>query len=101
MTNTSDAALTATGALGALTAANTSTLAAITPVDIRIRSNKQYKLNASMILTNAGAGTADGGDSIAASDIGFGIEERDITGANLATGHSDTIAPCSTTPLLT
>src|SRR5947208_978452 len=91
ITNTSNAALSTTSALGTLTAANNSTLAAITPVDVRIRSNKQYKLNAAMVLTNAGAGTPDGGDSIAATDIGFGVTTRDATAANMAAGHTDTI----------
>jgi hypothetical protein len=93
LTNSSDGALSTTQALGALTAANNSTLAAITPVDVRIRSNKQYKLNASMVLTNAGAGTADGGDSIAATDIGFGIAALDATGSNVAGPRTDTITP--------
>ena len=91
LTNSSDAALSTTMSLGALTAANTSTLAAITPVDVHLRSNQQYKLTAAMSLTNAGAGTPDGGDSIAATDIGFGIEGRDASGADVATGHTDTI----------
>jgi hypothetical protein len=91
LTNTSDTALSSTQSLGALTAANNSTLAAITPVDVRIRSNKQYKLNAAMTLTNAGPGPDDGGDPIAATDIGFGIEARNATGGNLAAGHTDTI----------
>jgi hypothetical protein len=91
ITNTSDSALSTTLTLGALVATNNTTLAAITPLDVRIRSNKQYKLNASMVFTNAGAGVAAGGDSIAASDIGFGITAVTATGANIATGHTDTL----------
>lgn len=91
ITNTSDAALSATQSLGTLTAANSSTLAAITPLDVRVRSNQQYKLNAAMIFTNAGPGADDGGAPIAVTDVGFGITARDATGANVATGHSDTI----------
>jgi hypothetical protein len=60
---------------------------------VRIRSNQQYKLNAAVTFTNAGAGTDDGGAPVAVTDIGFGITARDATGANMATGHSDTITP--------
>ena len=91
ITNTSDSTLSTTQSLGALTAANSSTLASITPVDVRIRSNKQYKLNAQATFTNAGAGSDDGGQAISASDIGFGITARDATGTRMATGHTDTL----------
>ena len=42
-----------------------------------------------MNLSNPAA--ADGGSSITLSDIGFGITAVDATGANVATGHTDTI----------
>ena len=72
-------------------ATNNTTLAAITPLDVRVRSNNQYKLNASVVFTNSGPGTVAGGDSIAPSDIGFGITAVASTGANIATGHTDTL----------
>lgn len=102
ITNTSDSALSTTLTLGALVATNNTTLAAITPLDVRIRSNKQYKLNASMVFTNAGNGTVAGGDSITAADVGFGITAVTATGANVATGHTDTLTTkfdYTTTPM--
>lgn len=86
MTNTSNTLLTATSSLGVLVAANTSTLATLAlPVDVRIRSNKQFKLNAIATFTNSGAGTDDGGQAITPSDIGFGTTAKDVTGANVVT----------------
>jgi hypothetical protein len=102
LTNSSDSTLSATLTLGALVATNNTALAAITPLDVHVRSNKQYKLNASMVFTNSGAGNPAGGDSIAASDIGFGITAVSATGANVATGHSDTLTAkfdYTTTPM--
>ena len=84
ITNTSNTLLTATTTLGALVAANTSTLATLAaPVDVRIRSNKQFKLNAVAVFTNGGAGLDDGGTAMTSSDIGFGITAKDVTGANV------------------
>jgi hypothetical protein len=102
LTNISDSALSATLTLGALVATNNTTLAAITPLDVRVRSNKQYKLNASMVFTNAGNGTVAGGDSIAASDIGFGITAVASTGANVVAGRADILTAkfnYTTTPM--
>jgi len=92
LTSVSDAPLSTTSALGVLTATNTSTLAQIPPVVVRIRSNQQYKLSAVSVFTISGAGSADGGQAITASDIGFGITAKDATGSRVATGHTDTIA---------
>jgi len=89
ITSVTDGALSTTGVLGALTATNNSTLTQITPVVVRIRSNKQYKLNATSVFTNAGAGAADGGQAISPADIGFGITAK-TTGALTAAGHTDT-----------
>jgi hypothetical protein len=91
ITNASGAAISTTVSLGALTAANNNTLASITPVDVYVRSNQQYKLSASTTFTNSGAGTPDGGDSIAATDVGFGITAKDATGALVTSTYSDTI----------
>ena len=77
MTNDSNTLLTATTSLGALVAANNSTLATLTvPVDVRIRSNKQFKLNASAVFTNAGAGLDDGGQPITRADIVSALPQR-------------------------
>jgi len=91
ITNASGAAISTTVSLGALTAANNNTLASITPVDVYVRSNQQYKLSASTTFTNNGAGTIDGGDSIATSDIGFGITAKDASGSLVTSTYSDTI----------
>jgi hypothetical protein len=102
ITNSSDTALSTTVTLGVLVATNNTALVAITPVDVHVRSNKQYKLNASMVFTNAGNGTVAGGDSIAATDIGFGITAVSATGANVAAGHTDTLTTkfdYTTTPM--
>ena len=92
LTSVSDAPLSTTSALGVLTATNTSTLAQILPVVVRIRSNQQYKLTAVSAFTITGAGSADGGQAITPSDIGFGITAKDATGSRVATGHTDIIA---------
>jgi hypothetical protein len=84
----SNAALTATTTLGTLVAANNSTLATLAvPVGVRIRSNKQFKLNAVAVFTNAGFGSDDGGQAITASDIGFGITAKNVAGANVVTAR--------------
>ena len=84
ITNTSDTLLTATSSLGALVAANNSTLATLgAPVDVRIRSNRQFHLNAAAVFTNAGPGPDDGGFAISAADIGFGIVAKDVLGASV------------------
>ena len=91
ITSVSDAALSTTGVLGALTASNNSTLTQIAPVIVRIRSNQQYKLTAISVFSITGAGLDDGGQAITAADIGFGITARDATGTRMATGHTDTL----------
>src|SRR5215831_14736165 len=76
LTNTSDGALSSTIALGSLTPGNTNTLTTGT-ADIRLRSNKVYKVTAQASALNVtGAGSADGGDTISLSDIGFGITSK-------------------------
>jgi hypothetical protein len=90
LTNTSNATLTATVSLATLTPANISTLVGGT-TDVRLRSNKPYKLTASTALTTTGVADADGGgDHITAADIGFGINATVGTGANVVT-RSDTV----------
>jgi hypothetical protein len=91
VTNTSDATLSSTVALGTLTPATGGTLATST-VQAQLRSNKAYTLSAQASgLTISGGGAADGGSSITLSDIGFGITAINATGANVTTGHTDTI----------
>jgi len=91
VTNASDAALSTTVALGSLTPAAGGGL--ITgSVQARLRSNKAYTLSAQAAALNlSNPAAADGGSSITLSDIGFGITAVDATGANVATGHTDTI----------
>ena len=94
-TNTSDSNLSATIALGTLTPATGSSLASGT-VQVRLRSNKAYTLSAqATALSFTSPGAADGGNSLSLSDIGFGITAIDATGANVATGHTDTIVASS------
>ena len=91
VTNTSDAALSTTVALGTLTPATGGTLATST-VQANLRSNKAYTLSAqASALSISGGGATDGGSAITLSDIGFGITAINATGANVATGHTDTI----------
>jgi hypothetical protein len=92
ITTTADAAASSTVALGTLTP---QTGGALTTgnVSLRLRSNKAYKLTAqSSALSVTGAGAADGGSALTLGDVGFGVTALDATGANVATGHSDTIA---------
>jgi hypothetical protein len=94
LTNTSEGALSSTIALGTLTPGNTNTLTTGT-ADVRLRSNKAYTLTAQASALNVtGPGSADGGDTIALSDIGFGITSMTLTGANVANNGSraDSIA---------
>ena len=95
LTNTTDGALASTIALGVLTPTSGVTIADLTtgtPVDVRLRSNKAYKLTATAgALAVTGAGATDGGEAIALTDIGFGILLITPPGANGATGRSDTI----------
>jgi hypothetical protein len=92
VTNASDGTLTSTVALGSLTPAAGGTLMTST-VQARLRSNKAYTLSAqASALSISSPAAADGGASISLSDIGFGITAIDATGANVTTGHTDTIA---------
>jgi hypothetical protein len=90
ITNTSDGALSTTVALGTLTPATGGTLTSGT-FQIRMRSSKAYVLSAQATsLSFNGLGAADGGDTIAATDIGFGITTLTNTGANVANTGSRT-----------
>jgi hypothetical protein len=93
ITSASDATLSTTVTLGALTPTNTSSLTQSAPVVVRVRSNQQYRLSASATFTNSGAGSDAGGSAISAADIGFGIIGRDASGSLVAAGHTDTITP--------
>ena len=89
-TNTSDTVLSSTVNLGTLTPTTGSSLVTGS-TQIRLRSNKAYTVSAQATsLSFVGAGSADGGSSLALSDIGFGISSTDASGANVAntTGHS-------------
>jgi hypothetical protein len=91
ITNATDGTLTSTIALGSLTPATGGTLTQGT-AQVRLRSNKAYKVTAQASALNfTGAGSADGGTSLAMTDVGFGITATDASGANVATGHTDTI----------
>jgi hypothetical protein len=91
ITNTSNAQLSATIVLGTLSPATGGTLINGT-TQIRLRSNKEYKLTAQATALNfVGAGSDDGGDPIALTDFGFGISSIDATGANVANSSGHTI----------
>ena len=90
VTNTSDTVLSSTVNLGTLTPTTGSSLVTGS-TQIRLRSNKAYTVSAQATsLSFVGAGSANGGSTLALSDIGFGISSTDATGANVAnaTGHS-------------
>jgi hypothetical protein len=92
ITTTADAAASSTIALGTLTPQTGGTLTTGN-VSLRLRSNKAYKLTAqASALSVTGAGATDGGSALALTDVGFGVTALDATGANVTTGHSDTIA---------
>ena len=92
LTNVSEGTLSSTIALGTLTPAAGGTLNTNTAT-IRLRSNKAYKITAQAgTLSVTGAGSADGGNSVALSDIGFGITTTSLTGANVANTGSRTDA---------
>jgi hypothetical protein len=91
ITNTSDAQLSATVILGTLNPATGGTLTTGT-TQIRLRSNKAYKLSAqATALSFTSSGSNDGGDQIALTDFGFGISSIDATGANVANGTGHTV----------
>ena len=70
-------------ALGALIPANNQTLVTDETVAGYLRSNHKYKLTAQVGTLTRGAGSADNGDSIQLSDIGFGIRGLVKNGANV------------------
>ena len=91
VTNASDSTLSSTVALGTLTPAAGNSLMSST-VQARLRSNKAYTLSAQAAALNISSpAAADGGTSITLGDIGFGVTAIDAAGANVATGHTDTI----------
>src|SRR5437870_4649338 len=82
--NTSDASISTTVALGTLTPAAGGTLATGS-IQARLRSNKAYVLSAqATALTFNGLGATANGDTIALSDIGFGLTAVANTGVNVA-----------------
>lgn len=90
ITNTSDGTLSTTVALGTLTPATGGTLTSGT-FQVRMRSSKAYVLSAqTTALSFNGLGAVDGGTTIAAGDIGFGITTLANTGANVANSGSRT-----------
>ena len=92
ITNTSDANLSTTVALGNLLPTTGGTLTSGT-FQIRMRSSKAYVLSAAATALNFnGLGATDGGDTIAATDIGFGITALANTGANVAASGARTDA---------
>lgn len=91
ITSTTNAVLSATVILGNLNPANNGVLTSGS-TQIRLRSNKAYKLTAQTTALNfVGAGAADNGSSIALSDFGFGISSIDATGANVANAAGHTV----------
>jgi hypothetical protein len=91
LTDTTGVPLSATLALGTLTPANGNAVTVAPPVTVRIRSNKAYKLSAqASTLTVTTPGLADNGDTIALTDIGFGITGLTLTGTNVANTGSRT-----------
>jgi hypothetical protein len=92
ITSTADASLSTTVALGNLLPTTGGTLTAGT-FQIRMRSSKAYVLSASATALNFnGLGSTDGGDTIAATDIGFGITALANTGVNVADSGARTDA---------
>ena len=84
ITSTSDASISTTVALGTLTPATGGALTTGS-LQVRLRSNKAYVVSAqATALTVNGASAADGGDTIAPGDIGFGITALANTGTNVA-----------------
>lgn len=90
ITNTSDSNVSTTVALGTLTPATGGALTSGT-FQVRLRSNKGYVLSAqSTTLAFNGLGAAASGDTIALTDIGFGVTAVANTGANVANSGSRT-----------
>jgi hypothetical protein len=94
LTSAGEGTLSSTIALGTLTPSNNNTVIEGT-ADVHLRSNKVYKVTAQAgALSITSPESADGGDTIALTDIGFGIRSKTLTGANVANSGSrtDTIA---------
>ena len=93
ITTTADATLAAVVAMGVLTPAKTSTLNT-GQVLFRLRSNNAnpngYRLNAIATFAPGAVATVDGGDTIAAKDIGIGITSI-TTSANVDLPRADVI----------
>lgn len=92
LTDTGGNTLSATIALGALTPSNTNALTVGGPVTVRMRSNKAYKITAqaSALTFSPGGAVPDGGDTIALTDIGFGVTAMNLTGVNVVNTGSRT-----------
>jgi hypothetical protein len=94
LTTTTDTALAAVIAMGTLTPANTSTLTT-GQVQFRLRSKKAnpsgYRLEAVATFTAGAAATVNGGDTIAATDIGIGITSVDSTASQVDQPRTDAI----------
>ena len=93
-TNTSDTALAAVVAMGTLTPANISTLTS-GHAQFRLRSKNAnpngYRLDAVATFTPGAALTVNGGDTIAATDIGIGITSVDSTPVQVDQPRADVI----------
>jgi hypothetical protein len=92
VTNTADGALAAVLAMGVLTPANTSAVAS-TSVQFRLRNQNNpngYRLDATATFTPGAAATVNGGDTIAATDVGVGITSI-TTSANVLLPRADVI----------
>jgi hypothetical protein len=93
ITNDTDTALSTTVVMGTLTPTTGGTL---TPASfpIRLRSSRAYVLSAqATALSFTGLDPANGGATMSAADLGFGITTLTNTGANVAAGRTDTIIP--------
>lgn len=110
LTSDTEGTLSATIAFGVMTPSNSTSVVSNT-ADVRLRSNKVYKVTAqASALSITTPGSPDGGDTISLSDFGFGIQLLDTTGANVAGSRTDAIvagydvtagwpaAPAGTTP---
>jgi hypothetical protein len=94
LTSAAEGTLSSTIALSTLTPSNNNTLTVGT-ADVHLRSNKVYKVTAQAgALSFSSPEGSDGGDTIALTDLGFGITSKTLTGANVANSGSrtDTIA---------
>ena len=92
VTNTADGTLAGVLAMGVLTPAKTSTVTS-TSVQFRLRSQNLangYRLDATASFTPGAAGTVNGGDTIAAKDIGVGITSI-TTSTNVLLPRADVI----------